>query len=122
MTSSPKTAKDITVMKLKLLLKYVYTFYNSGEISLEDVFDESVEVSASPVRFKLHDQEDGSFILSEAMEDSLGKYVIVTFPGKDVTLVTYGESAELAYDEYYSAFGDDNHNVYIGTFSLSDIV
>ena len=106
-------------MKLKLLLKYVYTFYNSGEISGEDVFDESVEVSSAPIRFKLHDQEDGSFVLSEAMEDSLGKYVIVTFPNKDVIMVRYGESAELAYDEYYSAFGDDNHNVYIGTFSLS---
>lgn len=102
----------------KLLSKYVYTFYNSGEIAYEDVFDESIDVSDSPIRFKLHDQEDGSFLLSELNEDSCGKFVIVTFPNKDVLIVRENESTELVYDEYYSAMGDDNHNVYIGTFSL----
>jgi hypothetical protein len=105
-------------MKYKLLLKYVYTFYNSGEIIYEDIFDEAVDVSPHEIRFKLHDQEDGSFTLSEICEDYLGKYVVVTFPNKDVVIVHEGESCELAYDEYYSAMGDDNHNVYVGTFSL----
>ena len=103
-----------------LLLKYVYTFYNSGEITYDDVFDEEIKVEALPIRFKLHDQEDGSFILSEVKEDSNGKFVIVTFPNKDVIIVRLGESTELAYDEYYSAMGDDNHNVYIGTLSLCE--
>lgn len=105
-------------MKYKLLLKYVYTFYNSGEITYEDVFDEAVDVAPNEIRFKLHDQEDGSFVLSEVLEDFIGKYVVVTFPNKDVVIIHEGESCELAYDEYYSAMGDDNHNVYVGTFSL----
>ena len=105
--------------KYTLLLKYVYTFYNSGEITYDDIFDEEIEVEQTPIRFKLHDQEDGSFILSEVQRDSNGKFVIVTFPNKDVIIVRLGESTELAYDEYYSAMGDDNHNIYIGTLSLS---
>ena len=105
-------------MKYKLLLKYVYTFYNSGEVTYDDVFDEEIEVESSPIRFKLHDQEDGSFILSEVHTDSCGKFVIVTFPGKDVIVVREGESTELVYDEYDSAMGDDNHNVYVGTLTL----
>lgn len=106
--------------KYTLLLKYVYTFYSFGEIMDEGVFDESVEVESSPLRFKLHDQEDGSFILSEVYEDKNGKFVIITFPNKDVVIVRNGESTELVYDEYYSVMGDDNHNVYIGTFSLAE--
>lgn len=106
-------------MKYKLNLKYVYTFYNCGESFCDDIFDEAVDVMTEPIRFKLHDQEDGSFILSEVQSDSYGNFVIVTFPGKDVVVVREGESAELVYDEYYSAMGDDNHNVYVGTFSLS---
>ena len=108
-------------MKYKLLFKYVYTFYNSGEATYENIFDEEIEVPASPIRFKLHDQEDGSFILSEMKEDSKGKLVIVTFPNKDVIIVRLGESTELAYDEYYSVMGDDNHNVYVGTLTLAEI-
>lgn len=108
-------------MKYKLLFKYVYTFYNSGEVTYEDVFDENMAVSNAPIRFKLHDQEDGSFILSEVKEDSQGKFVIVTFPNKDVIIVRLGESTELVYDEYYSAMGDDNHNVYVGTLTLSEV-
>lgn len=108
-------------MKFKLLSKYVYTFYNSGEIICDDVFDEEVEVINQPIRFKLHDQEDGSFILSELSEDFIGKFVIVTYPNKDVVKIHEGEECELAYDEYYSAMGDDNHNVYVGTFSLAKV-
>lgn len=106
-------------MQYKLLLKYVYTFYNCGEIAADDIYDESVNVMKEPCRFKLHDQEDGSFILSEVLEDFVGKYVTVTYPNKDIVIIHEGESCELIYDEYYSAMGDDNHNVYVGTFSLS---
>ncbi len=106
-------------MKYKLLLKYVYTFYSFGEILDEGVFDEAIEVGALDQRFKLHDQEDGSFVLSALSRDSLGEHVIVTFPNKDVIIVREGESTELAYDEYYSVMGDDNHNVYIGSLSLT---
>ena len=108
-------------MKYKLILKYVYTFYNSGEATYEDIFEEDIEIPASPIRFKLHDQEDGSFILSEAKEDSKGTFVIVTFPNKDVIVVRLLESTELVYDEYYSAMGDDNHNVYVGTLTLAEV-
>ena len=108
-------------MKYKLLLKYVYTFYNSGEVTYEDIFEEDIETPASPIRFKLHDQEDGSFILSEIKTDSKGDFVIVTFPNKDVIIVRVGESTELVYDEYYSAMGDDNHNVYVGTLTLAEV-
>ena len=102
----------------KLILKYVYTFYNFGEIISEDIFDEEFDVKPTPARFILHDQEDGSFILSEILEDKIGRFVIVTFPNKDVIVVRENEVTELVYDEYYSAMGDDNHNVYIGTLSL----
>ena len=105
-------------MKYTLLLKYVYTFYNFGEIMDEDVFDEAIEVTDLDQRFKLHDQEDGSFVLSAKSRDSLGDHVIVTFPNKDVIIVREGESCELVYDEYYSVMGDDNHNVYVGTLTL----
>ena len=108
-------------MKYKLFLKYVYTFYNSGEATYEDIFEEDIAVPYTPIRFKLHDQEDGSFILSEIKTDSKGKFVIVTFPGKDVIIVRLGESTELVYDEYYAAMGDDNHNVYVGTLTLLEV-
>ena len=32
-----------------------------------------------------------------------------------------GEEVELAYDEYFDAMGDDNHNVYEGTIALERI-
>ena len=105
-------------MKYSLLLKYVYTFYSFGEILDDGVFDESIEITDSDQRFKLHDQEDGSFVLSAISRDSLGDHVIVTFPNKDVIIVREGESTELVYDEYYSVMGDDNHNVYVGSLSL----
>ena len=105
-------------MKYRLLLKYVYTFYSFGEMLDDGIFDEAIEVTSLDQRFKLHDQEDGSFILSAVSRDSLGNHVIVTFPNKDVIIVREGESVELAYDEYYSVMGDDNHNVYVGSLSL----
>lgn len=105
-------------MNYKLNLKYVYTFYNFGEITFEDIFEEEIPVTDSAKRFLLHDQEDGSFVLSALSVDSLGKHVIVTFPNKDVIIVRENEATELVYDEYYSAMGDDNHNVYVGTLSL----
>lgn len=105
-------------MKYSLLLKYVYTFYSFGEILDDGIFDEAIEVTSQDQRFKLHDQEDGSFILSAVSHDSLGDHVIVTFPNKDVIIVREGESVELAYDEYYSVMGDDNHNVYVGSLTL----
>lgn len=104
--------------KYRLQLKYIYTFYNSGEIALEDVFDENEEILDTPHRFTLHDQEDGSFIVSELLEDFKGSYVTLTFPNKDVVIIHENESAELEYDEYFSSFGDDNHNVYVGSLTL----
>ena len=100
-----------------LHFRYVYSFYSDGELMIEDVIDEKFEITLG-CRFTIHDQEDGSFILSEVHTDSCGKFVIVTFPGKDVIVVREGESTELVYDEYYSAMGDDNHNVYVGTLTL----
>lgn len=104
--------------KYKLHLRYVYTFYNFGDILDEDVFDEKIEVQDSAQRFTLHDQEDASFILSEIKEDYIGKFVTVTFPNKDNLVVHEGDEVELAYDEYFNSMGDDNHNVYQGTMVL----
>ena len=105
-------------MGYKLNFKYVYSFYNNGEESFSDVFEQTEEITEG-YRFLLHDQEDGSFIVSEVKEDHLGKYAILTFPGKDNLVIHEAEVCELAYDEYYSAMGDDNHNVYEGTVTLA---
>lgn len=105
----------------KLHLRYVYTFYSMNEILGEDFFDEYVEISNDTVRFTLHDQEDGSFTVTPIKENHLGKYVVMTFPGKDNLVITFGDEVELAYDEYYDAMGDDNHNVYEGTVTLEKI-
>lgn len=104
--------------RYKLQLKYVYTFYNSGEETLVDVYDESEEILNTPHRFTLHDQEDGTFILSELLSDFKGKYVTLTYPNKDIVAIHENESVELEYDEYFSSFGDDNHNVYVGSLTL----
>ena len=101
-----------------LHLRYVYTFYNNNEICLEDLFDELWEVDPLPKRCTLHDQEDGSFVLSDVKKDFVGNYVVLTFPNKDNVIIHEGETVELAYDEYYSEMGDDNHNVYVGTLTL----
>ena len=104
--------------KYLLNLKYVYTFYNSGEVEFEDVFDENEEILDTPHRFTLHDQEDGSFILSNLQTNHLGNYVTLTYPNKDILVIYEKQPCELEYDEYYSSFGDDNHNVYIGSLRL----
>ena len=102
----------------KLHLRYVYTFYNFGELLDVDAFDEKQDILDTPHRFTLHQQEDATFTVSELKEDYMGKYVILTFPSKDNLVVHEGDEVELAYDEYYSAMGDDNHNVYEGTVTL----
>ena len=84
---------------------------------LEDVIEELFEITEG-CRFTLHDQEDGSFLVSELRTDSQGEMVVLTFPNKDNLCIRLGVSEELSYDEYYSAMGDDNHNVYIGTVTL----
>jgi len=104
-------------MSYKLRLRYVYTFYSFGEELMGDVKDETVEIG-NGCRFTLFQQEDSTFRVSDVREDFLGKYCIVTYPNKDNVVVHEGSSEELVYDEYYSAMGDDNHNVYEGTFSL----
>ena len=108
-------------MKYVLSLKYVYTFYSAGDIIDEDVFTDEIEVANAPIRFKLHDQEDTSFILSELLEDYTGKYVTITYPNKDILITHLDESIELTYDEYYSVMGDDNHNVYVGAATLTTV-
>jgi hypothetical protein len=117
-TTKKTTKAENKMNKYKLNLKYVYTFYNNGEIEIEDVFDENEKILNTPHRFTLHDQEDGSFILSELLSDFKGKYVTLTYPNKDILLIHENESVELEYDEYFSSFGDDNHNVYIGSLKL----
>lgn len=104
--------------KHKLHLRYLYTFYTFGEILSEAVIENTVDIQSTAARFKLHEQEDGSFTVSEVKEDYIGKYVILTFPGKDNIIVRENDEVELAYDEYFSATGDDNHNVYEGTVEL----
>ena len=105
-------------MKYKLILKYVYNFYSSGELITEDVFSEEEDIEAAAKRITLHDQEDGSFVLSSLASDYIGNYVTLTYPNKDVLIVREDKDTELCYDEYYSAMGDDNHNVYVGIARL----
>ena len=102
----------------RLEFKYVYSFYNNGEECFSDVFIQSEEISVG-TRFLLHDQEDGSFLVSDISSDSLGEYAVLTFPNKDNIIVRVGASTELVYDEYYSVMGDNNHNVYEGAVELA---
>ena len=101
-----------------LRLRYVYTFYNFGDIADCDAFDDVVEILDTPHRFTLHQQEDASFIVSELKRDYIGNYVVLTFPNKDNLVIHENDEVELAYDEYFSSMGDDNHNVYEGTAAL----
>ena len=105
-------------MKYRLRIRYVYTFYNFDQIMLEDVFDDGIELSDKPLRFTLRHQEDATFTVSEVREDHIGRFVVVTYPNKDNLVVHEGEDCELEYDEYFDAMGDNNHNVYEGTFNL----
>ncbi len=93
--------------------KYVYEFYNFGELMLDDIVEEEFVVKEGD-RFKLHQQEDGSFLVS-SLSDS---QCVLTFPNKDNLVLLPLVSEELSYDEYYSEMGDDNHNVYIGTVTF----
>ena len=102
-------------MEFKIVFDYVYSFISFGEELLTDVRSECFDTGT---RFKLNSQEDGSFTVSAPMRDNLGTYAILTFPNKDKLIVREEESAELAYDEFFDAMGDSNHNVYIGTVRL----
>ena len=104
-------------MRYKLNFKYVYSFYNNGEESFSDVFEQTEEITEG-YRFLLHDQEDGSFLVSEISKDHIGELAVLTFPNKDNIIIRPDVSTELVYDEYYSAMGDNNHNVYEGTVRL----
>ncbi|MBQ2793998.1 MAG: hypothetical protein IKL79_05350 [Clostridia bacterium] len=104
-------------MRSFLHFRYVYSFYSDGELMLEDVIDERIEVAAG-CRFTIHDQEDGSFLVSELRDTALGKMAVLTFPNKDNLCLYEGRAEELSYDEYYTVMGDDNHNVYVGTVVL----
>lgn len=105
-------------MKYRLIFKYVYTFYNNGDECFSEVFEQEEDIGVG-ARFLLHDQEDGSFLISDISRDHLGDFAVLTFPNKDNIIVRSDRACELAYDEYYSAMGDNNHNVYEGTVRLS---
>ena len=101
-----------------LHFRLVYSFYRFGEEMDADVTDLEVELGGGDVRFTLPGQEDGSFVVSALHEGFAGKYVVLTHPNKDAQVITLGATEELAYDEYYSVMGDDNHNVWEGAITL----
>lgn len=84
---------------------------------IEDVIDEKFEITLG-CRFTIHDQEDGSFLISDLRDTAEGKMAVLTFPNKDNLCLYEGRVEELSYDEYYTVMGDDNHNVYVGTVTL----
>lgn len=104
-------------MKNFIHFRYVYSFYSDGELTLEDIFDERFEVTEG-CRFNIHDQEDGSFLVSEIKDTAEGRMAVLTFPNKDNMCLYEGRAEELLYDEYYTVMGDDNHNVYVGSVTL----
>ncbi len=104
--------------KYILELKYVYSALRFGEEIDGGVLDERVAVGEG-VRFKLYSQEDSSFTVGEIGNDSSGAFAILTYPNKDRVVLREDAPAELAYSEYYETFGDSNHNVYIGTVTLT---
>ena len=107
--------------KFELNLRYVYAFYSFNELLDCKPIEQRLEILNTPKRFTLHLQEDASFIVSELKRDFRGHFVILTFPNKDNLIVHESEVSELAYDEYFDAMGDDNHNVYEGTITLEKI-
>lgn len=107
-------------MSYRLNFRYIYDFYSFGEVLTSDVRSETFPVTEGG-RFTLDQQEDGSFQTSEVCEDSDGKFTVLTYPNKDRLLVYLGRERAFAYDEYYSAMGDDNHNVYEGTVTLEEV-
>ena len=100
-----------------LHLRLIYSFYRFGEELLTEVCDKEIAVGDDSLHFALDGQEDGSFRLSALMGEG-EKYVVLTHPNKDTQLIREGVVEELAYDEYYSVMGDDNHNVWEGAISL----
>ena len=105
----------------ELQLSYVYTFYNFEDVIDSDVRSESVKVENFSQRFKLYNQEDSSFLLSELRENANGKFVILTYPNKESMVISENAVSELLYDEYFNSMGDDNHNVYEGAIRLKKI-
>ncbi|MBQ8302696.1 MAG: hypothetical protein IJX97_04000 [Clostridia bacterium] len=103
--------------KYILELKYIYTFYRYDDVFGSAVIDERIEVGEEK-RITLHLQEDSSFIVSAPKKDSLGEYIVLTYPNKDNLIVHAGEVVELLYDEFFDSMGDNNHNVYEGTVAL----
>ena len=95
---------------MKLVFRYVYTFYRFGEEEFSDIGEESFTVTSGG-RFALDHQEDGTF---QTLEVNPEKCILV-FPNKDQLLLPLGEEAELAYDEFCEMVGDPCHNVYEGT-------
>ncbi len=105
-------------MTYSIKLRYLYTFYSFDEILDTDAIEQTEKVESRAKRITLHQQEDGSFILSEIKHDHIGAYVILTFPNKDNLVIHEGDEVELAYDEFFDCMGDNNHNVYEGTVAL----
>ena len=69
------------------------------------------------VGWELHIYIGGSFGIN-ALYVAIGELAVLTFPNKDNIIIRPDVSTELVYDEYYSAMGDNNHNVYEGTVRL----
>ena len=104
-------------MNPKLHLRYTYTYYSFDEILDFDCIEEKVDLGEEK-RFTLHLQEDSSFIVSAVKLDSVGKYIILTYPNKDNIVIHENEEVEIAYDEFFDAMGANNHNAYEGTATL----
>ena len=104
--------------KYKLTFKYVYTFYSFDEEVDADVRSESFDLGEGD-RFTLTDQEDSAFHITSVGCDQIGEYVVLTFPNKDSIVIHAGEVCEFAYDEFFDAMGDSNHNVYEGTVEMA---
>ena len=95
---------------MKLIFRYVYTFYRFGEEEFSSIETETFDV-ADAMRFALAHQEDGTFQTLGVTEEQC----ILVFPNKDQLVLHHGEEVELAYDEFCDMCGDPCHNVYEGT-------
>ena len=104
-----------------LHFRLIYSFYRFGEELISEAVERVVPVTDAAIRFTLDGQEDGSFLVSELTEGVGGKYVVLTHPNKDSQMICEGVTEELAYDEYYSVMGDDNHNVWEGAVTLERV-
>lgn len=104
-------------MNYQLHLRYLYTFYSFDDILTSDLFEERIPVSEGR-RFALHEQEGGTFVLSDVRKDAAGRdYVILTFPSKENLMLLAGDETELAYEEIAGDEGEER-NVYEGTVAL----